>query len=210
MKKENLKALNLKRKYKFYLGGTLLILGNLFAICSCVQSSKNTGINEYVDSVCVDSDYVTSDDITTTEQIKKWNYSTETDEMNDSKSRFASLTSDNSIEFDFPYNGGSTMYLTVRYMKKYGTDVILKISSGQFLCNEYNGTNYVRVRFDDGAATKFNTLEPSDGSTDQLFLSNAKKFISLAKKAKIIKVEAPFYQEGNRVFTFSVDNPLEW
>lgn len=210
MKKENLKALNLKRKYKFYLGGTLLILGNLFAICSCGQSSKNTGINEYVDSVCVDSDYVTSDDITTTEQIKKWNYSTETDEMNDSKSRFASLTSDNSIEFDFPYNGGSTMYLTVRYMKKYGTDVILKISSGQFLCNEYNGTNYVRVRFDDGAATKFNTLEPSDGSTDQLFLSNAKKFISLAKKAKIIKVEAPFYQEGNRVFTFSVDKPLEW
>lgn len=142
--------------------------------------------------------------------LKTWDYSTDVDEMNDSKSRFASLTSDNIVYFDFPYNGGSSLYLTVRYMKKYGTDVYIKISSGQFVCNEYEGTNYVRVRFDQGSAMKFTTNEPSDGSSDMLFLSNAKKFIRLAKKAKTIKIEAPFYQEGNNVFTFTVDKPLEW
>lgn len=142
--------------------------------------------------------------------LKTWNYSTETDEMNDSKSRFASLTSDNTVDFDFPYQGGSYLNLTVRYMKKYGTDVYIKISSGQFICNEYQGTNNVRVRFDNGSPIKFSTNEPSDGSSDLLFLSNAKKFIKLAKQAKIIKIEAPFYQEGNRVFTFTVDKSLEW
>lgn len=210
MKETNLlnqKPMNLK----IYVGRALLMLGSIVFLWSCGQPGKNSsGYDETLDSVYVDSVDTSIDDVVSETMEKQWDYSTETDEMNDSKSRFASLVSDNVIEFDFPYNGGSTMRLTVRYMKKYGTDVILRISSGQFLCSEYNGTNFVRVRFDDGTAMKYRTLEPADGSSDQLFLTNAKKFISLAKKAKVIKIEAPFYQEGNRVFTFSVDKPLEW
>ena len=64
----------------------------------------------------------------------------------------------------------------------------------------------MRVRFDEAAPIKFSTNEPSDGSSDMLFLNNAKKFIKLAKQAKTIKIEAPFYQEGNRIFTFQLIN----
>ena len=177
-------------------------------IANIGDNSNSNSQNRNSDSITVDS--VETDDISTASQeynqLKSWNYFTDTDEMNDSKSRFASLVSDNTVNFDFPYQGGSSLSLIVRYMKKYGTDVYIKISSGQFICNEYQGTNNVRVRFDDAAPIKFSTNEPSDGSSDMLFLNNAKKFIKLAKQAKTIKIEAPFYQEGNRIFTFQLIN----
>lgn len=189
--------------------GVFMLIG---VIANIGDNSNSNSQNRNSDSITVDS--VETDDISTASQeynqLKSWNYFTDTDEMNDSKSRFASLVSDNTVNFDFPYQGGSSLSLIVRYMKKYGTDVYIKISSGQFICNEYQGTNNVRVRFDDAAPIKFSTNEPSDGSSDMLFLNNAKKFIKLAKQAKTIKIEAPFYQEGNRIFTFTVDKPLEW
>lgn len=139
-----------------------------------------------------------------------WKYSTKVDEMNDSKSKFASIVSDNVEFFDFPYGGGSSLTLAVRWTKKWGTDVYIAISSGQFLCSDYNATNFVRVRFGEEKPIKFYTVEPSDNSSDVLFFENAKKFITHAKKAKKIRIEAPFYQEGNHVFTFTMSEPLIW
>ncbi len=163
-----------------------------------------------VDSVSSENQYEQNSDAQEGYKSTPWEYTTDTDEMDDSKSRFASLISDNTVDFDSPYDGGSSLRLTVRYMKKYGTDVYITISRGQFICSEYEGTNNVRVRFDNGPAIRFITNEPSDGSPDILFLNNAKKFIKLAEKAKTIKIEAPFYQEGSRVFTFTADKPLKW
>ena len=40
--------------------------------------------------------------------------------------------------------------------------------------------------------------------------SHAKDFIAKAKTANTIKIETQFYQEGNRVFTFTADEPLKW
>ncbi len=141
---------------------------------------------------------------------KRWETSTSIDEMTGTENIWKSLTSDNTHHFDFPYEGGSTLKLTVRYMKKYGNDVILKISSGQVLCSEYNGTNYVNIRFDDEAPMRFYTNEPADYSSDHVFLNNPTKFINKAKKAKTIKVEIPIYEEGRPIFTFTVDEPLTW
>lgn len=196
-------------KYGLIGFGVFVLIG---LIANIGGNSNSNSQNSNSDSIVVDS--VEIDDISIAskeeKQLKTWNYSTDTDEMNDSKSRFASLVSDNTVNFDFPYQGGSSLILTVRYMKKYGTDVYIKISSGQFICNEYQGTNNVRVRFDEAPPVKFSTNEPSDGSSDMLFLNNANKFIKLAKQAKTIKIEAPFYQERNRIFIFTVDKPLEW
>ena len=140
----------------------------------------------------------------------RWQVSESVDEMTDSKNVWKSLVSENLVHFSFPYEGGSSLNVCVRYMKKYGTNVILTISKGQLLSNEYNGTNYVTVRFDDDAPQKFYTTEPADGSSDCLFLTNARKFIKRAKTAKSIKIQVPVYQEGNPTFTFKVDVPLTW
>ena len=99
--------------------------------------------------------------------------------------------------------------VTVRQTKKSGTDVILGISKGQFNTDIING-QYVSVKFDDNAAKKYKTYSADDGSLDVLFIDNAKDFIAKAKTAKTIKIEAEFYQEGNRLFTFTADKPLKW
>lgn len=139
---------------------------------------------------------------------KTWSLQTKQDEMDDSKSYWYSLQSDNYANFDFPYEGDSYLTITVRWMKKYGYDVLLEITDGQMVGDEYNGTNYVRVRFDGGKVQKFYYNEPNDGSSNLVFLRNAQKFIEKCKNAKDIIIEQEFYQEGVHQFKFHVDEPL--
>ena len=91
---------------------------------------------------------------------------------------------------------------------KAGYDVLLEITDGQMVGDEYNGTNYVRVRFDGGKVQKFYYNEPNDGSSNLVFLRNAQKFIEKCKNAKDIIIEQEFYQEGVHQFKFHVDEPL--
>lgn len=201
-----------------FILGVIMLIAIIATVGGTSNSRSQSADSAYAavdDSIAVDS--VSSEDLyglnsgsQKGSNSTSWEYTTDTDEMDDSKSRFASLISDNTVDFDSPYDGGSLLRLTVRHMKKYGTDVYITISRGQFICSEYEGTNNVRVRFDNGPAMRFITNEPTDGSPDVLFLNNAKKFIKLAEKAKTIKIEAPFYQEGSRVFTFTTDKPLKW
>lgn len=95
-------------------------------------------------------------------------------------------------------------------MKKYGTNVMIQITQGQIIGNEYNGTNYVTVRFDEDAPKKYYFNEAADLSTETVFLTNPKGFIERCKKAKNIKVEIPLYQAGNPLFRFHVDESLVW
>lgn len=187
---------------KSILGIICAILVIAFAN-SCNNATKtNANAN---DTTAVDS--VDSLD---SEVKNGWNYDSYADEMDGSTTKQALVVSSNVVEFDFPYNGGSTLCIGVCHRKKFGTNVMIMTSKGQFSDNEFNGTNYVTIRFDEDAPIKFSTLESSDGSSDILFLENPKKFIRLAKKAKTIKVEAPFFRDGWRVFTFNTNKPLEW
>ena len=77
------------------------------------------------------------------------------------------------------------------------------------LSSDYKGVK-VSVRFDDEQPVKYSTVEPITGANDMLFLNNAKDFINRAKKAKRIKVEVPFYEQGNRIFSYELAEPLKW
>src|SRR5690606_34955026 len=79
-----------------------------------------------------------------------WDYSEDEDKMTSMKSYFAHKVANEVLEFDFPYNGGSVARLTVR--KRSGlSDVMLRISSGQFKAGSYDNKT-VRVRFGDAPA----------------------------------------------------------
>ena len=95
-------------------------------------------------------------------------------------------------------------------MKKYGYDVLIQITKGQIVGNEYNGSNYVTVRFDDNAPKKYYFNDAEDGSSDVVFINKHSEFIKQCKQAKDIKVEIPLYQAGRPVFSFHVDEPLTW
>ena len=180
----------------------LALIGALIGGSEEESSTQRTG---------VDSTVVVEKTDKTEKSVKsKWIYQEETDEMTDSKTKYAFIVSDNEVEFDFPYNGGSKLTLTIRQSKKYGTDAYIKIEPGQFINNEYNGDNKVNVRFDEEAPIKYSMADPTDISQDLLFFRDAKGFIKKCKEAKTIRIEPQFFQEGRRVFTFTTPVALEW
>ena len=187
----------------------LTIVGVSFLVlCINMCNSITTSNGTYLDSDTAVIDTALYGNTPIEVEKKTWSLQTKQDEMDDSKSYWYALQSDNYANFDFPYEGDSYLTITVRWMKKYGYDVLLEITDGQMVGNEYNGANYVRVRFDGGKVQKFYYNEPNDGSSNLVFLRNAQKFIEKCKNAKDIIIEQEFYQEGVHQFKFHVDEPL--
>ena len=193
---------NMKKIILAIVGVSFLVL--CINMCNSITTSNGT----YLDSDTAVIDTALYGNTPIEVEKKTWSLQTKQDEMDDSKSYWYSLQSDNYANFDFPYEGDSYLTITVRWMKKYGYDVLLEITKGQMVGNEYNGTNYVRVRFDGGKVQKFYYNEPNDGSSNLVFLRNAQKFIEKCKNAKDIIIEQEFYQEGVHQFKFHVDEPL--
>lgn len=146
---------------------------------------------------------------TNIEELKNWQYETSKDEMRGIESKFATTVSTNTVDFDFPYNGGSKLILTLR---KRGTevDVMVAVSKGQILCGIQNCET--AFKFDNGVVQSITMSEPESHSSDLLFIAYDKtksKIISQLKNSKKLVIEVPFYQEGKKQFTFDVSG-LEW
>ena len=139
--------------------------------------------------------------------VSRWRYSEQLDKMRNQTTRYASLNSDNELSFQFPYNGGSTGELTLRVSPKYGKDVILQVTKGQFLCS-FEGC-YVHVKFDNRPIVQYGAAEPSDGTSNLIFIHNYAGFVQQLKHAKKLTIEAEFYQEGRQQLEFSAAG-LNW
>jgi len=182
---------------------TLLLCAVVFTSCS-----SSAGKSSYADSLAdstLESDSLPPDTeqdaaAKPAEKTEKWEYSEEEDKMTSKKKYFANIVSDNELNFEFPYNGGSFGGVMVRKMNG-KSEVILSISKGQFNTNS-DGT-YVKVRFDKNKPLTFAVNEPSDGSSTFLFVQNSKKFLTQLKNAKKMIVQAEFYQSGLREMEFT-------
>lgn len=139
---------------------------------------------------------------------KSWEYKESADKMRGSVDRFASIDSKNTVDFDFPYNGGSLLSLIIRDTAKDGLDILLQVSKGQFLCS-YSGC-FAVFKFDDGAMEKVPLVQADGGSSDVLFLvGDKKRLIKKIKNSKALMVEVEFYQSGARQFEFDTQG-LKW
>jgi len=129
-----------------------------------------------------------------------WSYDTSRDEVRGKTIYYASVESENEVEFDFPYSGGSKLTMTVRKHPQFGQDVIFRISDGQFVCGVEgcSGT----INFGKGPE-RISLDTPSDYDSKSLFASSGPSIISKLRAADRVVVELPFYQEGNRQFTFN-------
>lgn len=139
--------------------------------------------------------------------VSKWQYEQSEDKMRNAVSRFASLESNNQVDFDFPYNGGSSAEIVLQNSPRYGKAIRLQVNKGQFLCH-YDGCT-INVKFDDHPVQTFPAGEPSDGSSNFVFIRNDAQFLRTLRKAKTVTIEAQFYREGIQQFQFSPTG-LEW
>lgn len=133
----------------------------------------------------------------------QWMYFQSEDQMGKGTTYSATVQSSNTVTFDFPYSGAQHATLTLRTHPRYGKDIILRIERGQFLCGSYDGCD-VLVRFDDGDALTFSAAEPSDNSTEVLFIRDYSRFVGRMLKAERVRISASVYQEGSPVFEFDV------
>lgn len=136
----------------------------------------------------------------------KWQYDRQRDQMRNRVTRYATLDSDNRLDFAFPYNGGSTGRLVLRKGPR-GSDVMLQVDKGQFLCSFESCS--VRAKFDNGGILTYSASEPSDGTTNVIFINNSSAFVSRLRHARTVMIEAEFYQEGYRQLEFSPGG-LSW
>ena len=140
---------------------------------------------------------------------KNWQYKTTKDDMRGTTTNFATTVSTNTVNFDFPYSGGSKLLLTLRETGNQ-KDVIVTISKGQILC-DIRGCD-LSFKFDDGAVQSITMSEPDNHSSEALFVMYDKtedKIINQIKSSKKLIVEVPFYREGKKQFAFDVSG-LEW
>ena len=156
-------------------------MGFLVNLCSGESKKSSTSADSTQTSTVSSS--------TSSQEESKYTYSEKVDEMTDGKVKLASITSDNTIELEFPY-GDCALTYTIRKSSKGDNDVFLRISSGQFIGNEFTGDNYVMVRFDSLPATKYFFVNASD--------------------AKEVKIESTLFDAGSRLFRFSTPQPLVW
>jgi hypothetical protein len=135
----------------------------------------------------------------------QWTYSNEEDKMGRKRS-YAYLSSTNTLDFGFPYQGSQYGRIMIRKSAT-GTDALVEIEKGQFVCGIEECT--LQVRFASGPVHRYSGREPADHSTTVLFIGNAPGFVAQLQRAKIVRIEATFYQEGLQVIEFNVDGYKE-
>ena len=133
----------------------------------------------------------------------KWSYSVDVDPMTSRKARYASLQSENALNFDFPYQGEQHGKLLLRDHPSHGRDVLVLIEKGQILCPSYDPCS-IRVRFDEGTPQRWSAVGPADNSSTVIFLRNEEGFILKLRRSKVVRIQIPVYQEGEQMLEFQV------
>jgi len=171
----------------------IIVLGKLFGSKPTVEPLKNrlekTEVNKELDEVKIN-----------------WRYRIQEDKMTSDTTYIAYVEANEKLNFDFPYNGGSTVTLTIR-KKGNETDVILRVSKGQFIPTVTGGL--VRVRFGKDKARKYPTSMSSDYSSDVIFINNEREFVNNLKSHETVIIETEFYQEGLKQVEFDIDG-MRW
>lgn len=192
----------------------VLLLGLVVGLVGCGKndySSKDLGVADSSSSVSQAFD-LDRKEVAISKPTSNWTYEERKDEMRGIVSKFAMISSDNQVQFDFPYDGGSNLGITLRQKTSNPTEVIFIISKGQYSCSSVSDNCYASVKFDNKNIQKIKLSGTSDHSSDILFIENDQdvdRFIQSVLNSEQLIIELPFYQEGNKQFKFTLQG-LKW
>jgi hypothetical protein len=134
--------------------------------------------------------------------LGRWNYQEQSDDLTGKPYKLASVTSENSFEFGFPYGEPQHAQLVLRSHPRFGKSVMLQIERGQILCSSYSCP--IVVVFDDGKPVRYDGNEPADNSSETVFIPAYSTFVKRLASAKTVRIAFDAFQEGNRVVEFKV------
>jgi len=126
------------------------------------------------------------------------------DKLTDEKFNIYALQSKNSVKFDFPYNqaGGSRLTIAFRKSDK-NLNAYLVIDKGQMLCNPSECGFDLRIS--DGKVQNWSGVPPSTHESNIMFINDARRFESVIKQGKPIRIGIEFYHSGIQVFEFDTN-----
>jgi hypothetical protein len=172
------------------------IIGVYLVACVCSCSVPNTNHN---DSPLNNLRLSDRKDTAST----NWIYEKKLDKMSGDTLFFASNVAREKVQLPFPYDGGSTVYLTIRNTKGEYYEY-LYVMHGTFR-TEFEDDQYWRVKFDDEEPSTFRTSEPAGNDDHQMvFLEPEVKFIEKIKKSEMLLVEAHFRLAGKKIVEFNI------
>lgn len=177
---------------------SLLLMSFLFFNCK-----QATDKNSFTEDVQIDTSAVSVIDTSgVSKDVNGWEYETQTDKMTSNKDEYCSLRSNESLNLGAPYDGINYGTLTVR-RKSGDVDIIISIQQGQISGGYEN--EYFKARFDDGKQMTFSYLNPSDNSTETIFVENTSKFLKKLKASKKTLIQIPLYQNGSQILEFNTE-----
>lgn len=135
----------------------------------------------------------------------QWDYLHSDDSMGKGVIHQATVSSSNTVDFDFPYSGTQHAMLSLSTHPRHGKNLAFGIEKGQILCHSYEDC-IVLVRFDEEAPTNYSAVGAADNSTEIIFIRNYDRFIGKMLKAKRVRIAAKIYQQGAPVFDFDVSS----
>lgn len=143
----------------------------------------------------------------TVNNFNNWKYEIKKDDLHNVDIKYAGTESLNLIDFDFPYDGGSKLMLSVR-KNHLGSDVLIAITKGQFICDISYGCE-VTFKFDDEKIINVTMVKPESYASDILFIKSdatERKIVEKLKTSKKLIIAPVFYKHGQKQFTFDVSN----
>lgn len=131
----------------------------------------------------------------------KWKYYEKEDDFEKKVMKFYEIESLNYFNLSFPYSGKQNLDLILREING-DFDVLLAIDKGQILCRP--SSCKVDIIFDDGSVETYKLAESNSGSSEVVFITDTKRFMTKVIKSKKMKVKLEFFQNGSIVSEFDL------
>lgn len=134
-----------------------------------------------------------------------WTKSESVSEMDGTRYTHYVLKSDNKVQLDFPYQGGTTgvIQLTKNNQNESANPFTSMFYVDQGMIDCGFETCYFRAKFDDGPVYDLEGTRCSNGDFGCIRIYDS-KFYNLAATAKKIKIEVTFYAQYQKVFNFNI------
>lgn len=170
------------------------------------HDSRGQTVMQEANATSVLTESVNGIDVTPNVEHSNWIYDESQDRMRGQTTYSASIRSENTVNFGFPYSGAQHMTIQLRKSPAHGNDVIFYIEQGQIMCDVYECIGTISFN---GNTEQLTLVRSADNNSTVGFARYPEAIARKAKNADEIVVELTFYQEGSRQFLFNTKN-LQW